>query len=138
VVAVMIGIDPRKASHTSVAINAAEEPLGQLRARACVAQVERLLAWAQAPAAAAAVASAAAPANRVSPSRQWHPRQRRPAAAAENYLACQMARRAWVGEMRAARMAGSSPARAPMITAAARPPAQAWGGMTTVWPWPRA
>jgi len=27
--------------------------------------------------------------------------------------------------------AGSSPARAPMMTAAARPPAQAWGGMTT-------
>jgi transposase len=48
VVAVMIGIDPHKASHTAVAINAAEEPLGQLRVRACAAQVERLLAWAQA------------------------------------------------------------------------------------------
>jgi transposase len=48
VVAVMIGIDPRKASHTAVAINAAGEPLGQLRVRACATQVERLLAWAQA------------------------------------------------------------------------------------------
>jgi hypothetical protein len=44
--AVMIGIDPHKASHTAVAISAAEEPLGQLRVRACVAQAERLLAWA--------------------------------------------------------------------------------------------
>jgi hypothetical protein len=43
----MIGIDPHKASHTAVAIDAAEEPLGQLRVRACAAQVERLLAWAQ-------------------------------------------------------------------------------------------
>jgi hypothetical protein len=32
-------------------------------------------------------------------------------------------------------MAGSSPARSPMTTAAARPPAQAWGGMTTAPPW---
>jgi transposase len=48
VVAVMIGIDPHKASHTAVAIDAAEQPLGQLRVRACAAQVERLLAWAQA------------------------------------------------------------------------------------------
>jgi len=46
--AVMIGVDPRKASHTAVAISAAEEPLGELRVRACVAQAERLLAWAQA------------------------------------------------------------------------------------------
>jgi len=46
--AVMIGIDPHKASHTAVAISAAEEPLGELRVRACVAQAERLLAWAQA------------------------------------------------------------------------------------------
>jgi transposase len=48
VVAVMIGIDPHKASHTAVAIDVAEEPLGQLRVRACTTQVERLLAWAQA------------------------------------------------------------------------------------------
>ena len=46
--AVMIGVDPHKASHTAVAIGAAEEPLGELRVRACVAQAERLLAWAAA------------------------------------------------------------------------------------------
>jgi transposase len=46
--AVTIGVDPHKASHTAVAISAAEEPLGELRVRACVAQVERLLAWAAA------------------------------------------------------------------------------------------
>src|SRR6266699_3572259 len=45
---VMIGVDPHKASHTAVAINAAEEPLGQLRVRASAAQAERLLGWAQA------------------------------------------------------------------------------------------
>ena len=33
--AVMIGVDPHKGSHTAVAINAAEEPLGELRVRAC-------------------------------------------------------------------------------------------------------
>ena len=47
-VAVMIGIDPHKASHTAVAIDPAEVPLGQLQVRACAAQVERLLGWAQA------------------------------------------------------------------------------------------
>jgi hypothetical protein len=46
--AVMIGVDPHKASHTAVAISAAEEPLGELRVRACVAQAGRLLAWAAA------------------------------------------------------------------------------------------
>jgi transposase len=46
--AVMIGADPHKGSHTAVAISTAEEPLGQLRVRACVVQAERLLAWAQA------------------------------------------------------------------------------------------
>jgi transposase len=45
---VMIGVDPHKASHTAVAINAAEESVGQLRVRACAAQAERLLGWAQA------------------------------------------------------------------------------------------
>src|SRR6266567_1260672 len=45
---VMIGVDPHKASHTAVAINAAEEPLGQLRVRASAVQAERLLAWAAA------------------------------------------------------------------------------------------
>jgi len=47
-VAVMIGVDPHKASHTAVAINAAEELLGGVRVRASVIQVERLLAWAAA------------------------------------------------------------------------------------------
>src|SRR6266480_922563 len=45
---VMIGIDPHKASHTAVAINAAEQSLGQLRVRASAVQAERLLGWAQA------------------------------------------------------------------------------------------
>ena len=31
---VMIGVDPHKASHTAVAVNAAEQSLGQLRVRA--------------------------------------------------------------------------------------------------------
>ena len=44
--AVMIGVDPHKASHTAVAIGAAEEPQGELRVRACAGQAERLLAWA--------------------------------------------------------------------------------------------
>ena len=43
---VMIGVDPHKASHTAVVISAAEEPLGEVRVRACAAQAERLLAWA--------------------------------------------------------------------------------------------
>ncbi len=44
--AVMIGVDPHKASHTAVAIGAAEEPLGQLRVRAPAAQAGRLVAQA--------------------------------------------------------------------------------------------
>jgi hypothetical protein len=40
-------------------------------------------------------------------------------------LSCQTVQSACVGDRRAARMAGSSPARARMVTAAARPPAQA-------------
>ena len=43
---VMIGIDPHKASHTAVVINAAEQSLGQLRVRASAVQAERLLGWA--------------------------------------------------------------------------------------------
>src|SRR5215472_8577195 len=43
---VMIGVDPHKASHTAVAVGAAEEPLGQLRVRASAVQAERLVAWA--------------------------------------------------------------------------------------------
>ena len=46
--AVMIGVDPHKASHTAVAIDAAEETLGELRVRASAAQAERLVAWAAA------------------------------------------------------------------------------------------
>ena len=46
--AVMIGVDPHKGSHTAVAINATEEPLGQLRVRACLGQAEQLVAWAHA------------------------------------------------------------------------------------------
>jgi transposase len=46
--AVTIGVDPHKASHTAVAISAAEEPLGELRVRASAGQAERLLAWAAA------------------------------------------------------------------------------------------
>jgi transposase len=45
---VMIGVDPHKASHTAVAISGAEEPLGELRVRACAVQAQRLLAWAAA------------------------------------------------------------------------------------------
>ena len=47
-VAVMIGIDPHKGSHTAVAISLAEESLGQLRVRASAALAGRLLAWAKA------------------------------------------------------------------------------------------
>ena len=46
--AVMIGIDPHKGSHTAVAVGAAEEPLGKLRVRACPDQAVKLVAWAQA------------------------------------------------------------------------------------------
>ncbi len=45
--AVMIGVDPHKGSHTAVAIDAAEEPLGEVRVRASAAQAEQLLAWAR-------------------------------------------------------------------------------------------
>jgi hypothetical protein len=51
---------------------------------------------------------------------------------------CQMVHRASVGDRRAARMAGSSPARAPTTRAAARPPAHAWAGITVGSPWLRA
>ena len=44
--AVMIGVDPHKASHTATAIGPAEEPLGQVRIRASESQVEQLVAWA--------------------------------------------------------------------------------------------
>jgi len=44
--AVMIGVDPHKASHTAVAIDQAEKLLGELRVRSSADQVERLLSWA--------------------------------------------------------------------------------------------
>jgi transposase len=46
--AVMIGVDPHKGSHTAVAIGADEKPLGRLRVRASAAQGEKLVAWADA------------------------------------------------------------------------------------------
>jgi hypothetical protein len=46
--AVMIGVDPHKGSHTAVVVSAAEEPLGELRVRACPGQAEKLVAWAAA------------------------------------------------------------------------------------------
>jgi transposase len=46
--AVMIGVDPHKGSNTAVAIDGTEEPLGELRVRACAAQAERLVGWAAA------------------------------------------------------------------------------------------
>ena len=51
------------------------------------------------------------------------------------WLCCQMLHSACVGDRRAARMAGSSPAAVPMSTAAASPPAQASGGMTVSSRW---
>lgn len=46
--AVMIGVDPHKGSHTAVAVDGAEEPLGKLRVRASASQAQRLVAWAAA------------------------------------------------------------------------------------------
>jgi transposase len=46
--AVMIGVDPHKGSHTAVAIGADEKPLGRLRVRASAVQGEKLVAWAAA------------------------------------------------------------------------------------------
>ena len=46
--AVMIGVDPHKASHTAVAIDEREAPLGELRVRSSAGQAERLVAWAAA------------------------------------------------------------------------------------------
>ena len=44
--AVMIGVDPHKGSHTAVALDEHEEPLGEFRVRSAANQVERLLTWA--------------------------------------------------------------------------------------------
>jgi transposase len=46
--AVMIGVDPHKGSHTAVALGVGEALLGQVRVRASAAQAERLLTWAEA------------------------------------------------------------------------------------------
>jgi transposase len=46
--AVMIGVDPHKGSHTAVVIGSDEEPLGRVRVRASVTQAGRLVAWAAA------------------------------------------------------------------------------------------
>ena len=46
--AVMIGVDPHKASHTAAAIGPAEEPLGGIQVRAVASQAAQLLAWAAA------------------------------------------------------------------------------------------
>ena len=45
-VAVMIGVDPHKGSHTAVAIGVAEQPLGELRVEASTGQAGELVAWA--------------------------------------------------------------------------------------------
>jgi transposase len=45
--AVMMGIDPHKGSHTAVAIDAGEVPLGRVRIRACPDQAVQLLVWAR-------------------------------------------------------------------------------------------
>jgi hypothetical protein len=47
-VAVIIGIDPHKQSHTAVAIDAAEAQLGTLRVRASTGQASALVEWAAA------------------------------------------------------------------------------------------
>ena len=46
--AVMIGIDPHKGSHTAVAIGPEEEQLGKARVRARPSQAHKLVAWAAA------------------------------------------------------------------------------------------
>jgi transposase len=44
--AVMIGVDPHKGSHTAVALDEREESLGELRVRSATNQVEQLITWA--------------------------------------------------------------------------------------------
>src|SRR5260370_5849999 len=46
VMAVMIGVDPHKGSHTAVAVDETEQSLGELRVRSGPAQLDRLLGWA--------------------------------------------------------------------------------------------
>jgi transposase len=94
-VAVMIGIDPRKAWHTAVAIDPAEVPLGQLQVRACAAQAERL------PAAPGAV--------RTDPRRRQQGDHRRPGRAHPGVI--HPGRRGRGGPLRARRRAGRGSAR---------------------------
>jgi transposase len=44
---VLIGVDPHKATHTAVAVDASEEPIARLTVRADRRQVQRLLEWAE-------------------------------------------------------------------------------------------
>jgi transposase len=44
----MIGVDPHKGSHTAVAVDEAEQCLGELRVRSGPSQVDRLVRWAEA------------------------------------------------------------------------------------------
>ena len=44
--AVIIGIDPHKGSHTAVALDEDERPVGELLVRSAAGQVERLVQWA--------------------------------------------------------------------------------------------
>jgi transposase len=44
---VLIGVDPHKATHTAVAIDGDEQPVGRLQLPADRAQLQRLLAWAE-------------------------------------------------------------------------------------------
>jgi len=44
--AVMIGVDPHKASHTAVALDESERQLGEFKVRSSVNQVQRFLEWA--------------------------------------------------------------------------------------------
>jgi transposase len=46
VMAVMIGVDPHKGSHTAVALDDHEQPLSDLRVRSAVNQAGQLMAWA--------------------------------------------------------------------------------------------
>jgi len=46
-VAVIIGVDPHKATHTAVVIDGREEELGRKRVRAGSAQVDQLVSWAE-------------------------------------------------------------------------------------------
>jgi transposase len=47
VMKVLIGVDPHKGSHTAVAIDSHESPLGEVRVRATKRQCEALLTWAE-------------------------------------------------------------------------------------------